>query len=314
MLQTESQAPEMSALMRALAERPQDLERGMRLLDQGFRLTPELFVDLWLQDASARPVIALGEGSAGDAALLGRAWFVAAEVRRMRSLLERLFQPAGVTFERPPRVLLVASRFTDALLGAREELSTMSIELFEARLLSEEGKHRLVVVRAGGEPRRDAPPASDSPVDPLIERRARRGKAGVNGVNGNATHGNEPAYSNGTPARALATRPPAAVAAVDPDVDLAGELKRKILRISDEIEVAVAGSSTRFLFHDETLVALELDGTTLTARLGDGDDSPRPLQDRGALHAIVDEVVRLYFTRNRQRASALRSTQTTAAR
>ena len=72
MLQAESQDREMSALMRALAEEPQSLGRGLRLLEAGFRLTPELVVDAWMQDAAARPVIVLGEGSGGEAGLLGR--------------------------------------------------------------------------------------------------------------------------------------------------------------------------------------------------------------------------------------------------
>ncbi|MBL8843521.1 MAG: hypothetical protein JNL90_18520 [Planctomycetes bacterium] len=328
MLQAETQDREMSAVMRALAEGPQELERGMRLLDAGFRLTPELYVDLWLQDAGARLVIALGEGSGGETALLGRAWCVVSEVRRMRSLLERLFQRAGVTFEQP-RVVLVASRFSDVLMGAREELARSSIELVEARLLTDGGGHRLVVVRAGGGSSSDAPPAADSPtVQRRVAATVAHGNGNGNGnghANGNGNgHGNGHGVANGSKSnghRATAPRAappvePLAPSAAPPAIDhaLVDELKRKLARISDAIEEETVGSATRFLYHEQPLVTLDYDEGQLVALLGEGDEPARPLADRGALHAVIDEVVRLYFIRTRQQAQLPRSAATSAPR
>lgn len=332
MLQAETQDREMSAVMRALAEGPQELERGMRLLDAGFRLTPELYVDLWLQDAGARLVIALGEGSGGETALLGRAWCVVSEVRRMRSLLERLFQRTGVTFEQP-RVVLVASRFSDVLMGAREELARSSIELVEARLLTDGGGHRLVVVRAGGGSSSDAPPAADSPT---VKRRvattvaatvaATVGSAIGNGNGNGHANGNGNGHGvangskgNGVRATALRAAPPVeplapSVAAPAIDHGLVDELKRKLARISDAIEEETVGSATRFLYHEQPLVTIDHDEGRLVALLGEGDEPARPLADRGALHAVIDEVVRLYFIRTRQQAQLPRSAATSAPR
>ena len=326
MLQAETQDREMSVVMRALAEGPHELERGMRLLDAGFRLTPELFVDLWLQDASARLVIALGEGSGGETALLGRAWCVASEVRRMRSLLERVFQRAGVTFEQP-RVVLVATRFSDVLLGAREELARSSIELVEARLLTDGGAHRLVVVRAGGGSHAGAPPAPDlAPLragapDPAASAtngakghpsgRAANGARSENGgKSGHATNGNGP---RGV-ARVTPPIEPIAGANTLRDDSLVDELKRKLKRISDQIEEESLGNATRFLYREQPLVTLEWEEGRLVALLGEGDEAARPLDDRGALHTVLDEVVRLFFVRTRQEAQAPRGAAASAPR
>lgn len=277
MLQAETQDCSGSAIVRAVAEEPQQLERGMRLLDRGFRLTPELAVDLWLQDAARRPVIVLGEGGEPAAALLGRALCVVAEVRRMRNLLERLFQQEGVSFEAAPRVLLVATRFSDALLGARDWLAAFSIELVEARLCDREDPHRVVVVRAGEAVRDATSPAADSRVPATNGKSAR----------------------NGSAAHAAPAPPPAPVAAPATRDSLLDELKRKVLRISDRIEEEVEGAATRFLLHDELLVEVTAQEGGVAARIGD-DEAPRRLHDRATLLALVDEVVRRYFVLTRQ--------------
>lgn len=136
--------------LQALAEEPALLERGLRVLDVGLRLAPGCALDLVLVDRAARPVVVLGEGTAGPDALIGRAIAVLAEVRRMWSVLDRLFPQDGVTFGSDPRVVLVARRFSDALHGAAELLASLAIELVEAREIVVEGRKRLVVVRTGG--------------------------------------------------------------------------------------------------------------------------------------------------------------------
>jgi hypothetical protein len=118
--------------LQGLAEEPALLERGLRVIDVGLRLAPGIVLDLVLADRASRPVGVL------------------AEVRRMWSVLDRLFPQEGVTFGSDPRLILVARRFSDALHGAAELLAPLAIELVEAREIVVEGNKRLVVVRAGG--------------------------------------------------------------------------------------------------------------------------------------------------------------------
>jgi hypothetical protein len=136
--------------LQGLAEEPALLERGLRVIDVGLRLAPGIVLDLVLADRASRPVVVPGESSDGPEALLGRAVGVLAEVRRMWSVLDRLFPQEGVTFGSDPRLILVARRFSDALHGAAELLAPLAIELVEAREIVVEGNKRLVVVRAGG--------------------------------------------------------------------------------------------------------------------------------------------------------------------
>lgn len=251
MLQAGSQQREAGEALSRLAEQPELLERGLKVLDVGLRLTPELTLDLVLRDAASRPLIALGEGVDGIPALLGRAVCVLVEVRRMRGLLERLFRADGVSFAADPRVVLCIRRASDALLDSSDWLRSLGIELVETHTLPLQGVDRLVVVRAGGESK-GPPPAADPP-RPTLQKRA---KSEV------------------------------------PLLDLA---KKKILRIGDEIEEEVDGDLVRFRLRDEVLAVLETGGE-LALCLGDAPELRRPIPDRVALEAAVDDVVRRYFS------------------
>lgn len=276
MLQAASQTRELAESVRLLAEDPQRLERGLVVLDVGLRLTPDATIDLVCKDAAARWVVVLGEGNDGPAALLGRALCVLAEARRMRDLLARLFQQEGVSFGEGPRALLVARRFSDALHGDREALASLGIELIEWPASPHDRVRHREVVRAGAAPRNGAAPAADpSPPDAVFDPVA--APLGAVGADVEvAPPGSSP------PSRDAA--PP-----------LLDELKKKILRISDDIEEEVDGATVRFRLHDELIASVEPhpDGCSMT--VGDAPDRPRVLADRRDLNRAVDDVVRRYF-------------------
>jgi len=261
MLQAGSQHREAGEALSRLAEQPELLERGLKVLDVGLRLTPELTLDLVLKDAASRPLIALGEGVDGIPALLGRAVCVLVEVRRMRGLLEKLFRVDGVSFAADPRVVLCIRRASDALLDASDWLRSLGIELAETHTLPLQGVNRLVVVRAGGESQ-GPPPATDPPRPP--------------------------------PKAASAAPAPESKRAKS-DVPLLDLAKKKILRIGDEIEEEVDGDLVRFRLRDEVLAVLET-GSELALCLGDAPELRRPISDRAELEAAIDDVVRRYFS------------------
>jgi hypothetical protein len=104
---------------------------------------------LVLKDRASRPVVVMGEAAGGPEELLGRGLNALAEIRRLWSLLDRIYAEEGVTFGTDPRLFLVAHRFSDALHGASEMLGTMGIELVEAREMTIDGTKRLVIVKIG---------------------------------------------------------------------------------------------------------------------------------------------------------------------
>lgn len=270
MLQAVSQVRGEGDGLALLAEAPESLERGLKVLDIGLRLTPEFVLDLVLKDATSRPVIALGEGADGIPALLGRAVCVLAEVRRMRGLLEKLFRADAVSFAEDPRIVLCARRVPDALIEAGGWFRSLGIEFAETRALPVQGENRLVVVRAGGESQ-GAPPAKDSSrLPPAAGSSQSRDDSRVGPASRSAS-----------------------------GVSLVDEAKKKILRIGDEIEEEVDGDLVRFRLRDEILAVLET-GREIALSLGDAPGQRRTLPDRVALDAAVDDVVRRYFTIVRQ--------------
>lgn len=288
MLQAVSQQRGPGDGIAQLADQPDLLERGLKVLDVGLRLTPDLTLDLVLKDATSRPVIVLGEGDGDVPALLGRALFVLVEVRRARGLLEKLFRADAVSFAEDPRVVLCFRRVPDALLEAGAWLKTLSLELAETRALPIQGANRLVVVRAGGESQ-GSPPAADPP----------RSKSKASAHAAAAPPASKPSVAAPPPPTAVA--PPVAPIAgrVNGRGSLVDEAKKKILRIGDEIEEEVDGDVVRFRVHDEVLAVLEA-GDELALSLGDAPALRRPIRDRIALEAAVDDVVRRFFTLVRQ--------------
>jgi hypothetical protein len=278
MLQAVSQVRGGGDGIALLAEQPESLERGLKVLEVGLRLTPELILDLVLKDATSRPVIALGEGADGVPGLLGRAVCVLAEVRRMRGLLEKLFRADAVSFAADPRMVLCARRIPDALLDSGGWFQSLGIELAETRALPVQGENRLVVIRAGGGPQ-GTPPAKDS--DGVAAPRS-------------VPDAQRPAMESprNIPRLVPGARSTGTASLVD-------EAKKKILRIGDEIEEEVDGALVRFRLRDEILAVLET-GDEVALALGDAPDLRRPISDRVALDSAVDDVVRRYFTLVRQ--------------
>ena len=93
---------------------------------------------------------------------------------------------------------------------------------------------------------------------------------------------------------------------------LLDELKQKVLQLSDRIVEEVDGATTRFLLHEELLAAVTREAGGLVARVGEAQEAPRPLADRGGLNAVVDEIVRRYFGLVRHRRTTARVASETA--
>jgi hypothetical protein len=309
-----------ASLGRVLAEEPQALRTGLRLLEANFRLTAELVVDAWMQEPSGRPVVVLGEGSGGEAALIGRAWCAIAEVRRMRNLLERLFRQEGTWFDADPRVIVVARRFSDALLGMRDRLAACAIDLVEATIAAIDGKHHLVVIPAGGAAVAAAPPATDSPPlppPPPSQQQQQRPTAGPTQTATATVTRPKPAEIVSPAAPAAATsrvngvgnglhssgREPARAPTVGGLLD---ELKRKVVHLNDHVAEEVEGATTRFRFHGELLAAVTAGEAGLRVAVGEGGELERVVAERASLNGVLDEVVRRYFALAKSTRSTVR--------
>jgi hypothetical protein len=266
-----------------LVESPQDVERGLARVDAGLRLGRDLVVDLLAKDATGRAVVVLVEDEDGVPALLGRGVAAIAHVRRMRELLDRLFQASGLSFGRDPRVVLLARRFDDALADAKEKLRELGLECREAQLATLDGATRLVVADSAS-----ASATSSSAVAPVAVTSTAPAPAPAPVAPSGNSHGNGHGPTRPAPRR---------------DTTLFDEAKKKILRISDDVEEEVAGESVRFKLHDELLALLEPSGEGFAIAIGDAPDRARLLVDRAQLHQAVDDVVRRYFTLARRHAA-----------
>ncbi len=279
-----------STLLRSVAAEPQTLEPGLTLLDQELCLCPEVSVDLLFGDAHKRPVAFLATEVAGareEEQSLGRAFRALAALRDQHALLGRVYPSRSVSFAARPRVLLASERFSDTLWRAASFLSELCVELVEIVVLEVEGRwvvRRLDRARAGV-------------LHPFAAAEL-PASAGAPGKISTTVAAGE--------SRPSAVRPslvPANTENPDPvtgAVAILDEAKRKILRISDDIEEQVDGDIVRFLWHDRVLAVLATGSDLLGLYIGDQPERRRPLSSLVDLDRALDDVFRRYFTLIRQ--------------
>lgn len=152
----------MSVIVRALAVTDREelgslLEANLSALDPGLSLLDRHFpageapVDLLALDAGGRLVLCL-LGSGSNAAVLVRALEAYGWCRENGTLLRRLFPAARIDTEAPPRLYLLAPRFSDGLRRTARHFGPLSPALVECRCLEVNGARAICLERVEGMP------------------------------------------------------------------------------------------------------------------------------------------------------------------
>lgn len=113
------------------------LEEGLSLLDRRFP-AGQVPVDLLARDARGRLVFCLF-GSGSNPAMLLQALEAYGWCRENAALLGRLFPEANIDTAVPPRLLLLAPRFSDRLPRTARLLGPLSLALVECRCVEVDG-------------------------------------------------------------------------------------------------------------------------------------------------------------------------------
>ena len=113
------------------------LEPGLSLLDRRFP-AGQTVVDLLALDARRGLVVVLA-GSGSDPGLLVQAFEAYGWCRDNGTLFDRLFPAARVDAGAPPRIILLAERFSDRLRRTSRHLTPLPLVLVECRCLDVNG-------------------------------------------------------------------------------------------------------------------------------------------------------------------------------
>ena len=250
-------------------------EPKLTVLETQLALDAESTVDLLACDPQGSPVLVLF--CQDEATALGRIGRVVGAFQRSGSLLRLAFREQGLDPGLPPRVLLMAPRFSDGMRDQLDLLGGLSASALEYRLVRPQGGEPLLDVallhRAGGSKKS----AHASAVAMPRHARAERSES-------------EPDELSPMELEPLA-----------PD-DLDGLLDRahqSITSLSEQVSVEEEGNLARFLVDGRPLASLLRDesaGTlSLTLDEEDGVIETLAICDEVSLHAALNALFDRYF-------------------
>ena len=251
-------------------------EPQLKMLDAHLVLDAVSTVDLLACDPHGTPVLVLfcddDEGAA-----LGRIGRVVGAFQRSGSLLRVAFGERGLDPGHPPRVLLMAPRFSDGMRDQLDLLGEVSASALEYRVVQPRGGEPLLDVallhRSGGSGKTSRAPAVATPRTPRA---------------GSLDH--EPDELTSMELEPLA-----------PD-DLDGLLDRahqSIVSLSEQVSAEQHRDQTRFLVDGRPLASLFRDGgagtLSLTLDEEDGVIETLAICDEVSLHAALNALFDRYF-------------------
>src|SRR5438552_2989624 len=131
------EVPDLSNLEKLVAENIEGIEPGLRVIDARLCLG-QAAIDLVALDArEALVLVALD--FAADEGLLLRVMDAYSWCREYPDTLRRLYPMANVSATRPPRILFIVERVTDAFVRRIKQLSFLEIDCLEFRHLEVNG-------------------------------------------------------------------------------------------------------------------------------------------------------------------------------
>lgn len=308
-------------VVRQLLRDPTSLGEGYRVIDHDVPLTPALSVDMVALDTQGRPVLVLVPAEPDLQAFLGRALLALGEARLRGALLDRLYRREMVSFDPGARVLLLVPRLDAGFRAAIEALGTDLIQVVQTHLIQVGENFHLVLCQHGGVPMAvghspvalaavaaEEPPVGDAAGSTRSEGAGERNLTHrhVNGFhseppgNGNEDH-HSPAPPASTTPRPPAGAPPPDARRLEPadaregSLQLLDEAKRRILRISDDIEEEVDGEQVRFLVHNRVLAVLTAQPGPLGFFAGDRPGERVEITDLRDLGAALNQVFRRFL-------------------
>ena len=265
-----------SEIVQMLLADPSQIEPGLEILEIGFPLTSQSWVDVVALDQDGIAVIMIVRAeNETNAAYLGRVMTTFSEFSRLRPLLEHHFSAQEFSME-TLRLFVVADRLSEGLLTT---LGNMTVPVTALEV----PRQSIRRWEFGAEPTAATP--APTTVTPAAAKR---------------TAANLPAEKQTpAPAESKVASPVNGHAAPTPEsprsLSLIDEAKKKILRVSDDVQEQVDGDLTRFLVRDRVLATLTTGEQGFSIYVGDQPDQRRPIRDKKELDQALDDVLRRYY-------------------
>src|SRR5438132_659035 len=131
------EVPDLSNLEKLVAENIEGIEPGLRVIDARLCLG-QAAIDLVALDAR-KALVLVALDFAADEGLLLRVMDAYSWCREYPDTLRRLYPMANVSATRPPRILFIVERVTDAFVRRIKQLSFLEIDCLESRHLEVNG-------------------------------------------------------------------------------------------------------------------------------------------------------------------------------
>ena len=286
-----------SNLKSMLLEGINAFEDGFEILDVDLEIDEHLTLDVLATDAKGNPTVVLSEDT-GEANLIDRILTTLCRLRKHRFLLQRIYRDHAFDFTAPPRILLLASRFSDDFIEKIDFIVAGNIVPYEYSTLKLDDREYLTFSR------RDLEEGGEIRAFHLEKLRGNIGEPAPIPV--------APVKSPSAPEAVQPKKPapaPQPVQKKEPEpapklkkkIGAAPErffheAKKKILRISNEIVESVDGPFSRFKISDKVLVTLSREKSDLSVFLGDTNEKRITIDSEDRLNEVLNLIFKRYFT------------------
>jgi len=265
-----------------LADDPEAIEDGLRLVERGLAVSPSRRLELLLAAPTGRVVAVVAAVEPRDDLALD-ALDAARAIRRASPLLARVF-PA-LRFDLPPRLLVLAPRFTSRAIARFAGFPDGRVEAFAYTCVEVGGERALLVERCS--PERRGRSAASPPAAPPPAR------------------ANAPSPSVDEPRKEREREKLAPVLE-----ELRSRARERILRLSDAVvSEPIADDGERFRLGDQVIAEVRVAGEN-ALEVGSGESGlgatrePQPVFNNTELEDALSPVIRRFFALYRQKGAA----------
>lgn len=284
-----------SNLKQMLLKGVNPFEDGFTILDVDLEINENLTIDMLAKDAKNEFCIIIFSDNLEESDLINSILETLCQIRKNRFLFKRLYKEHEFDFNIPPRTFVISTRFSDEFIEKLDFIMADEIIAYEYFNLKVEDKEYL------GFKLRDCEGNNEIRTVPLLEPLDGPGLKKDKKQDNESTVTRDDTVLTASPAQSSKdtkkkTQKTPTVSAPVPYDKFFHEAKKKIIRISNDIEESVDGVHSRFKIKDQVLVTLSKENNKLSIFLGDTNEKQMEVSSEEKLNEVLNLIFKRYFT------------------
>lgn len=269
-----------------LLDHCESLEEGFEIMDTDLALDADTSVDFLVRDAAGKAVVVVVAAKEDeDTVLVHRILQIVQKFGRNRFFLQKIYSDPQLDFSITPRIFLLLDRMTDDFAECLALMKGLDVVPCEYSFLRLEDRDYFTIARKG----------EDEPVRAVRVNAAAEEAAPAPGKPVKIT----PPQAEAAPAAKKQAPVPSAEESAQKEEKngerFFADARKKILKISVDINESADGNLTRFKINNETLASLALKDGICYIFLGSKTDKAIKVATERLLNEALNQVYKRYF-------------------